>query len=78
MITLQFFSGQDEANPNKMDYDGRMTVHEFDASKLQEYAETMDCIYGPCICIIEQPFDCVKQGRSYFEAITFERVHTDI
>lgn len=68
---LQFFSGV-EAYGNESGahgYDGSMSVPNFDPADLQSYARAMDCIFGPCICIVSKGAD--------MRAYPFERIHAD-
>lgn len=51
---LQFFSGL-EALGNEdgaHGYDGSMSVEAFDPADLPALAKRMDCIVGPCVCIV--------------------------
>lgn len=50
---LQFFSGQGCGDDNGYHcYDGSMSVNTFDPADLNAYAARMDCIMGPCVCVV--------------------------
>ena len=65
---LQFFSGINAEGEGVLDhhgYDGSMTVEAFDPKDLPAYAERMDCIFGPCVCVVTAKEAWGEHTRAY-------------